>query len=144
MRPMPGYPWAHRGKESRKLPGLTAGETAPSLRQRAKEMAKPETRLARIVHYRQIEAISQRRHRLMRRQKITAIKVSQGCLDCGENHPACLQFHHLNSAEKLFSVQRALAEKKSMELIIAEIKKCVVLCANCHAKRHWIEDQQTA
>jgi hypothetical protein len=34
-------------------------------------------------------------------------KSSLGCEKCGENHPACLEFHHINPKEKKFSLGRA-------------------------------------
>ncbi len=62
------------------------------------------------------------------------------CVDCGEKHPACLQFHHKNKEEKSFTISyiagRGVA---SIGTILKEIEKCEVLCGNCHAKRHWRE-----
>lgn len=58
------------------------------------------------------------------------------CEKCGESHPACLEFHHINPQEKEFAVGR-LRNKSSMRLLQAEIAKCRVLCANCHRKEHW-------
>ena len=26
------------------------------------------------------------------------------CVECGENHPACLQFHHLDKEDKSFDI----------------------------------------
>lgn len=61
------------------------------------------------------------------------------CEKCGEDHPACIQFHHKNPKNKSFDVSRGVSNFKSKELIIKEIKKCIPLCANCHAKLHWDE-----
>ena len=53
---------------------------------------------------------------------------------CGfAEHPAALQFHHVDPATKSFSlsvqgVTRSLAKAR------AEARKCVLLCANCHAQ----------
>lgn len=73
------------------------------------------------------------------RKMVHEIKASTGCADCDERHPACLQFHHNNKAEKEERVNRAVARKWAWPRILAEIAKCTVLCANCHAKRHWKE-----
>ncbi len=59
------------------------------------------------------------------------------CVDCGENHPACLQFHHKDRAEKRFSLGDMASRASSIRVLMEEIKKCEVLCVNCHAKRHW-------
>jgi len=63
-------------------------------------------------------------------------KKTLSCLECGENHPACLDFHHPDS-NKNGDVSR-LALDGSRQRLLAEIKKCEVLCSNCHRKRHWI------
>jgi hypothetical protein len=65
-------------------------------------------------------------------------KQSLKCEDCGENHPACLDFHHRDPGEKKFSIGR-LKDYMSMRLLQSEIAKCRVLCSNCHRKRHWDE-----
>src|SRR5205085_9899757 len=61
-------------------------------------------------------------------------KESLGCEVCGETHPACLEFHHINPKEKRFSVGR-LNDYLSVRLMKSEIAKCRLLCANCHRDR---------
>jgi hypothetical protein len=61
-----------------------------------------------------------------------------GCADCGEKHPACLDFHHLDESQKGQTIARMVV-RASPANIDAEIAKCVVLCANCHRKRHFNE-----
>lgn len=61
---------------------------------------------------------------------------STKCIYCGESHPACLDFHHRDAAEKEFVI--ASAKTKNREILLAEIKKCDVVCANCHRKLHWV------
>jgi hypothetical protein len=53
---------------------------------------------------------------------------------CGESEIACLDFHHINPAEKDFHMTKV--GSVSSARIQAEILKCVVLCANCHRKGH--------
>ena len=36
-----------------------------------------------------------------------------------------------------------ISTNQSQKSIMEEIKKCVVLCANCHAVRHWEENAKT-
>lgn len=90
------------------------------------------------------ERLAQANARAKYRDRIAAIKNSQGCKDCGETHPACLQFHHIDPATKLFAVNRAAVNKIPIDRLMAEIAKCELLCANCHAKRHWTERQAAA
>jgi hypothetical protein len=53
-----------------------------------------------------------------------------------------LQFHHRNPREKDFTISNACSWGWSIERILKEMEKCDVLCANCHAKRHWRMRQQ--
>jgi hypothetical protein len=57
------------------------------------------------------------------------------CENCGENHPACLEFHHVDPKQKKFSVSNR-RDRPSKEGLLKEIAKCRVLCANCHRKEH--------
>lgn len=56
------------------------------------------------------------------------------CETCEENHPACLQFHH-HEDNKEECVAKFIANKQR-EKALEEVKKCIVLCANCHFKLH--------
>lgn len=64
------------------------------------------------------------------------IKANLACSECGETHPACLDFHHRNPAEKVFTIANAVQLGLSRARLEAEIAKCDVLCANCHRKKH--------
>lgn len=55
---------------------------------------------------------------------------------CGESHPACIQFHHVDATTKEASVSDAIRRRWSKARILREIQKCEVLCANCHIKLH--------
>lgn len=74
------------------------------------------------------------------RTKAAAIKLLGGkCIDCGWNgNQAALQFHHTDPKKKDFMIGN-VANKK-WEGIKNEIKKCVLLCANCHMIRHSTKD----
>jgi hypothetical protein len=54
------------------------------------------------------------------------------CSDCGETDPVVLEFDHLR--DKAFDVAQALPYR-NWAGILAEIEKCVVVCANCHRRR---------
>jgi hypothetical protein len=68
-------------------------------------------------------------------------KSTLKCEKCGEPHIACIQFHHLKSKDKDFSIGHAIYHGFSIKKIESEISKCQVLCANCHFKLHWEERQ---
>lgn len=60
-------------------------------------------------------------------------KQLKGCLDCGENYPYwMLELDHCRG-EKLDNV--SAMGLVTMEVLIAEIAKCDVVCANCHRIR---------
>lgn len=63
------------------------------------------------------------------------IKSERGCKICKENDPCCLDFHHINPAEKDFSIAHIIGTK-NVEKMMIEITKCIVVCANCHRKIH--------
>lgn len=56
------------------------------------------------------------------------------CQRCGYNaYLGALDFHHINSDEKDFTVgNRDFKLKECIE----EIKKCVMICSNCHRELH--------
>lgn len=74
------------------------------------------------------------------RTKAAAIKLLGGkCADCGWiGNQAAFQFHHKNPHHKDFIIGN-VANKK-WEVIIREVNKCILLCANCHAIKHSAKD----
>jgi hypothetical protein len=71
-----------------------------------------------------------------RRKWLVDYKRTLECVRCGESHPATLTFHHKNSSEKSFEIGNAIALGIGLKRLLAEIEKCEVICANCHAKEH--------
>ena len=62
-----------------------------------------------------------------------ARKVLFGCVDCGYNkHPEALQFDHRPGVVKTGNISQWSG---SIDSLIAEMDKCDVVCANCHAIR---------
>lgn len=76
-----------------------------------------------------IRAVSERRRTL----KLRAIKIhGDKCMICGyKKHPSVLEFHHIDPATKLFGISSG-GFSRSWSSIEAEIKKCILVCANCH------------
>lgn len=71
---------------------------------------------------------------LIKREFVNQYKSSKGCLFCGEKEPVALDLHHLDPKIKDSSVSRMLGN--SIQTIMSEIAKCVVICSNCHRKHH--------
>jgi transposase-like protein len=75
-------------------------------------------------------AVSERR-RQVKRQPVE--EAGGRCRLCGfSEHPGALHFHHIDPATKEFHLGFG-GETRSIERMRAEAKKCVLLCANCHA-----------
>lgn len=66
-------------------------------------------------------------------------KKNLKCSRCEFNHFAALDFHHIDSSTKLFSIANSILRGYSKKKILEEIKKCIVLCANCHRIHHYNE-----
>ncbi len=73
-----------------------------------------------------------------RRQKLKkeAVKLlGNKCRKCGyDKCIAALEFHH-NIGEKE-NVIAKLIKNPSKQKVLKEIKKCILLCANCHRETH--------
>lgn len=57
------------------------------------------------------------------------------CVKCGFSHPAALDFHHVKRSPDNVHLHK-LIRNKSFARALEEIKKCIVLCANCHRIHH--------
>lgn len=68
------------------------------------------------------------------RKKMIEYKLQNPCIHCGEKEPICLDFHHIHGKD--FNISERVANSYKWEDIIKEIKRCVILCANCHRKVH--------
>jgi hypothetical protein len=85
-----------------------------------------------------LEKRRQRNEKL--RQWLRQYKSKLVCMECGESHPACLQFHHRDRVGKSFNIGSIIGRTDiSLQRILKEIDKCDVLCGNCHAIYHWKE-----
>ncbi len=82
-----------------------------------------------------------KRNKKKGRDWYTEYKSTLKCVKCGENHPACLDFHHSDPTQKDIEVSKLIGSTFSIKYIMKEINKCEVLCANCHRKFHYNERQ---
>lgn len=72
------------------------------------------------------------KHRRAVKRQLVA-EAGGRCTVCGfKDHPAALQFHHLDPATKEFHLAHQ-GQTRSIARMREEAKKCVLLCANCHA-----------
>lgn len=76
------------------------------------------------------------KRRAIKRQ---GVKLLGGkCICCGETRPHILNFHHIDSSQK-DETPAALIKNSQTEAFFKEIKKCVLLCSNCHQDFHYQE-----
>ncbi len=70
------------------------------------------------------------------RDWVRQYKEGRGCECCDECDPCTLDFHHLDPKEKVHAISQMLRFQFSLAEIEAEVKKCILVCANCHRKIH--------
>lgn len=58
------------------------------------------------------------------------------CQRCPEDHYSCIDWHHIDRTTKRDTVSALLTQMRNKAIIIAELEKCIPLCANCHRKLH--------
>ncbi len=59
-----------------------------------------------------------------------------GCGKCDEKNHDCLCAHHKNPKTKKFSLGSLKGTKPTPDMVRKELRKCVCLCLNSHAKLH--------
>ena len=69
------------------------------------------------------------------RRKVWAVSAFGGkCGICGyDKSIAALEFHHIDPKEKDFTPS---GKSCSREVFVNELRKCVMLCSNCHREHH--------
>jgi len=79
---------------------------------------------------------SQERARQQKKKKLEHYKLERGCKRCGYNLcPSAMDFHHLDSETKEIGLNQGFWSPNSKK-VQDELKKCILLCKNCHAEIH--------
>lgn len=74
-----------------------------------------------------------------RRKELIRAAKSRPCADCGIQYPYwVMQFHH--KKDKSFTISKHDSANRNIGRVLAEIAKCDVVCANCHADRTYREN----
>ncbi len=69
------------------------------------------------------------------REWVYELKNSTACTDCGVQYPSYVtDFDHTGTGEKINTISR-LINNGSFRQVQEEIKKCELVCANCHRFR---------
>jgi hypothetical protein len=74
----------------------------------------------------------QKSRRAVQEQKIVNYLKDNPCVKCGEANILKLDFDHIKQSEKEFEIMWAIMNTWGWDRIESEIKKCQILCANCH------------
>ena len=71
-------------------------------------------------------------------RKLELIKILGGkCSVCGyKKNLAALTFHHKNPSKKEFKLDVRSLSNRKFSKITDELKKCTLVCHNCHAEIH--------
>ena len=82
----------------------------------------------------------ERQHKTRRAKKLKLIRYKGGCcVKCGyKKCAASLSFHHKDPKKKRFELHGGNLSRNIDELL-KEVKKCSLLCHNCHAELHYNE-----
>ena len=97
---------------------------------------KPCSRRASQRHYQRNKQIYKDRALKWRRQIRTEIRAAKNvpCADCGKKYPYyVMDFDHLRDKE--FNIASWLWSGKGRQQVLTEMKKCDVVCSNCHRIR---------
>ena len=86
----------------------------------------PEARPERMDEYNRVR-------RRGRHREVWAYLCEHPCVDCGEDDPVVLEFDHLR--DKVDNISKMASLKRPWSVILEEIEKCEVVCANCHRRR---------
>jgi hypothetical protein len=103
----------------------------------------PENR-KKYYRTRKASGVHQRCHMAFLQRGLDHIQKAKDkpCADCGDVfHYAAMQFDHRPGTIKLFAIGTK-GKNYSIEKLDAEIAKCDVVCANCHALRTWTRRQE--
>lgn len=94
--------------------------------------------------YKTRAAASNPRQKALIRECIVNAK-DKPCADCGIKYPYyVMQFDHRGDDDKVYTISQFNRKGFSLKRLMAEIEKCDVVCANCHAERTFRRSQSNA
>ena len=76
------------------------------------------------------------------RKYIQRLKKFGSCKFCGDNRWYVLDFHHLVSNDKNIGISQIIPRGYSMKRLKTEIRKCILLCSNCHRELHYFKNKK--
>lgn len=76
-----------------------------------------------------------------KKEIVQEIKSNFSCAKCGDTRGYVLDFHHIEPNEKEATVARLTSNSSNLTKVYDEIKKCIVLCSNCHREFHYLQNK---
>lgn len=72
------------------------------------------------------------------KRKVELIEMMGGCCEnCGYNkNVSAFDFHHIDPTQKDYQLDMRTLSNNRMDKLLTEVKKCKLLCANCHRELH--------
>lgn len=67
-------------------------------------------------------------------KRLLVEEAGGACVRCRYTEPRVLTFHHIDPSTKLFGIAERLSA--NIDVLRAEVAKCMLLCPNCHAEKH--------
>lgn len=96
-----------------------------------------QDRYAKQTPERLKEVKEARRKAAKRNQTCIQMAKTAACEDCGGKfHSEAMDFDHVRG-EKLFNISTGACSAMALIVLLAEMAKCEIVCANCHRVRTW-------
>ena len=136
-------------QEKRENDFFVKDKASGRLHAQCKSCYKEHRKTYSVEHYRKYGDAYRLRAKIRRaivrkdlQSKMLEYLSGKSCVICGEADIRTFEFDHLHPENKTFSIAKGMTDGKKWDEILSEIKKCRILCANCHKKhtasqRNW-------
>jgi hypothetical protein len=76
--------------------------------------------------------------RKAQKQKFVEKIKQKPCSRCKKKFPpVCMDLHHIDPSTKKDTISYLMKSTQNINLLIEEVKKCQLLCSNCHRILHY-------
>ena len=72
---------------------------------------------------------------------IQRVKKFSQCSKCGDKRWYVLDFHHIKGKD--YNIGQLINRGPNIKKVKNELRKCIVLCSNCHREVHYLEREGT-
>lgn len=69
--------------------------------------------------------------------KVFKLKYKKSCKMCGYSDFRALDFHHVDPSTKIDTIAQLCNRSVAWHRIETELKKCEIICSNCHRIEHY-------